>query len=106
MSWSWVTHYGYPSQEAMGMNGQTLLRVQLNGLKMGNKIYELEPLAGHSVKPPKAKPEVQRKENPTLVPTQSNPSNLMAKILSIFSWFYEKNRWLLDHSLDFQFCPT
>jgi hypothetical protein len=73
-------------------HGSHTMAVQVKRLWewMGNKIYELEPSAGHSVKPPKVKPKVQRKENPTLVPTQSNPSNLMAKILSIFSWFYEK----------------
>jgi hypothetical protein len=42
-------------------------------------------LDGHSVKPPKAKPKVQRKkEYPTLFPAQNNPSNLTAKIMSIF----------------------
>ena len=56
---------------------------------MGNKIYELEPSAGHSVKPPKAKAKVQRKnEQPTLFFVQNNPSNLMAKILSVFGFIF------------------
>jgi hypothetical protein len=39
-------------------------------------------LDGHSVKPPKFKPKVQRKkEHPTLFPAQNNPSNLMVKTL-------------------------
>ena len=33
-----TSHYGRPSREAMGLNGQTLLRVQRNGLKITNKI--------------------------------------------------------------------
>jgi hypothetical protein len=40
-------------------------------------------LDGRSVKPPKAKPDVQRKkEHPTLLPVQNNPSNVIANILS------------------------
>jgi hypothetical protein len=105
----------------MGLNGQTLLRVQRNGLKMANKLKELEPSFGHNVKPPKAKPRVQtfgyelpwaldldghslkplkakpkaqrKKEHPTSVPAQNNLSNLTAKILSVFCFFfYEKKK--------------
>jgi hypothetical protein len=44
----------------------------------------MEALAGHSVKPPKAKPKVQKKEEyPTLFLAQNNSSNLTAKILSM-----------------------
>jgi hypothetical protein len=48
----------------------------------------MKPSVGHGVKPPKAKLKVQRKkEHPTLFPAQNNPSNPMAKILSIFDLF-------------------
>jgi hypothetical protein len=47
-----TAHYGCPSREAVGLNDQPLLTVQRNG---PIKIQELEPLAGHSGKPPKAK---------------------------------------------------
>jgi hypothetical protein len=74
-----------------GLNGQTLLRIQRNGLKIANKIQDLEPSARHGVKPPKAKPQVQRKnEHPTLFPAQNNPNNLMVKILSVFYFFKKK----------------
>jgi hypothetical protein len=53
------SYYAHPSREAVVLNDQTLLRVQRNGLKIGNKIHELEPLARHSVKPPNAKLKVQ-----------------------------------------------
>jgi hypothetical protein len=33
-----ASHYGRPSQEAVGLNGQILLRVQKKGLKIANKI--------------------------------------------------------------------
>jgi hypothetical protein len=33
-----ASHYGRSSQEAVGLNDQTLLRVQRNGLKIANKI--------------------------------------------------------------------
>jgi hypothetical protein len=50
----------------VGLNGQTLFIVQRIGLKISNKIQELEPFGRHNVKPPKAKPKVQRKkEHPT-----------------------------------------
>jgi hypothetical protein len=59
-------------------------------------------LDGHMVKPQKAKPKVHRKkEHPILFPAQNNPSNLMAKILSMFDFFMEKKGWPLDHSLGF-----
>ena len=31
-----TSHYGHPSREAVGLNGQTSLRVQINGLKIAN----------------------------------------------------------------------
>jgi hypothetical protein len=41
-----------------------------------------------NVKPPKAKPKVQKKKgHPTLFPIPNNPSNLTAKILSMFDFF-------------------
>jgi hypothetical protein len=43
----------------VGLNGQNSLRVQKNGLKITNKIWELELSAGRSVKPRKAKFKVQ-----------------------------------------------
>ena len=33
-----ASHYGRPSREAVELNGQTLLRVQRNELKIANKI--------------------------------------------------------------------
>jgi hypothetical protein len=33
-----ASHYGHPSQEAVGLNGQILLRVQRNELKLTNSI--------------------------------------------------------------------
>jgi hypothetical protein len=43
------------------------------------------------MKPPKAKPKVQRKkDHPTLFPAQNNPSNLTAKISSTFDFFNKK----------------
>ena len=45
-----LAHYGRLNRDVVGMNGQTLLRVQINELKIANIIHELEPLAGHSVK--------------------------------------------------------
>jgi hypothetical protein len=86
-----VSYHGHPSQEAVGLNGQSLWRIQINGLKIANKIQELEPSVWHNVKPPKAKPKVQRKkEHPTLLSIQNNPSNLTAKILSFFYFFCKK----------------
>ena len=55
-----ASHYGRPSREAVGLNGQTLSRVQSNGLKIINKIWEFELLGGHSVKPSKAKSKVSK----------------------------------------------
>jgi hypothetical protein len=53
----------------------------------------LEPPARPSVKPPKAKPKVQRnKEHPTSFLAHNNPSNLMTKILSNFYCFYERKK--------------
>ena len=34
-----ASHYGRPNREAEEVSGQTLLRVQRNGLKIGNKIF-------------------------------------------------------------------
>ena len=34
-----ASHYGRPNREAVEVSGQTLLRVQQNGLKIGNKIF-------------------------------------------------------------------
>jgi hypothetical protein len=34
-----VSHYYCPIREVVGLSGQTLLRVQINGLKIANKIY-------------------------------------------------------------------
>jgi hypothetical protein len=48
-------------------------------------------LAGHNVKPPKAEPKVQRKEEPpTLFHAQNNPSKPPANILSDFLFFYKR----------------
>ena len=33
-----TSHYGRQTREAMGVSGQTLLRVQRNGMKIGSKI--------------------------------------------------------------------
>jgi hypothetical protein len=33
-----ATYHGLPSRDAVGVSGQTLLRVQRNGLKIANKI--------------------------------------------------------------------
>jgi hypothetical protein len=33
-----ASHYGRPSREAVGLSGQTLLRVERNELKIANKI--------------------------------------------------------------------
>jgi hypothetical protein len=80
-----ASHYGRPSREVVGLNGQTSLRVRRNGLRITNKIQELKPSAGHSVKPPKASIKVQREEeHPTLFLSQNNPSNLTSKIMPIF----------------------
>jgi hypothetical protein len=91
-----ASHYGHPSEEDVELSGQTLLRVQRNGLKIAKEILELEPLVGPSVKPPKVKPKVQthsmKKEHPTLFPTQNNPSNLTAKILLMIDLFYGKKK--------------
>jgi hypothetical protein len=84
-----ASHYGHPSQEDVEVSGQTLLRVQRNGLKIAKEILELKPLAGSSVKP-KVQTHSMKKEHPTLFPTQNNPSNLTAKILSMIDFFYEK----------------
>jgi hypothetical protein len=47
-----------------GLKGQTLLRVQRNGLEIGDEIYE--PSVGHNLKLPKVKSKVQKKkEHPT-----------------------------------------
>ena len=54
-----ASHYGRPNREAVEVSGQTLLRVQQNGLKIGNKIFIFKHSAGHSVKPPKAESKVQ-----------------------------------------------
>jgi hypothetical protein len=58
----------------------------------GHELAQPLDLDGHSVKPPKAKPKVQRKkEHPTLFHAQNNPSNPTAKILLVFYfYFYEK----------------
>ncbi len=45
-------HYDRSNREAMEVNGQTLLRVQRNGLKIGNKILIFKYLVGCGVKPP------------------------------------------------------
>jgi hypothetical protein len=43
------------------------------------------------LKPPKAKPKVQRKkEHPTLFAAQNSSSNIMAKILLVFDFFNEE----------------
>lgn len=66
-----------------------LLRIQRNGLKIvGNKIHELESSTGHNVKPfGRAQCEVSKgqsqRPNPYHLFLQNNPSNLIAKILSI-----------------------
>ena len=50
----------WPSKpRGVEVSGQTLLRVQRNGLKIGNKIFIFKHSAGHSVKPPKAKSKVR-----------------------------------------------
>ena len=54
-----ASHYGLPNLEAMEVSGQTLLRVQRNGLKIGNKIFIFKHSAGHSVKPSKAESKVR-----------------------------------------------
>ena len=54
-----ASHYGRPNREAVEVSGQTLLRIQRNGLKIGNKIFIFKHSAGHSVKPPKAESKVQ-----------------------------------------------
>jgi hypothetical protein len=36
-----ASHYGHPSREAVGLNGQTLLNLQRVGLKTTNKIKEM-----------------------------------------------------------------
>jgi hypothetical protein len=41
-----LSHYGCPSREVVGLNGQTLLRVHNYGLKIDNKIHEFEPWQG------------------------------------------------------------
>jgi hypothetical protein len=44
-------------------------------------------MLGSGVKPPKAKPKVHRKKkHPTLFRAQNSPSNLTAKILSVFDF--------------------
>jgi hypothetical protein len=48
-----------PSREVVGLSAQTLLRVQRNGLKIAYKIFQVVPLAEHSVKPLKVKSKVQ-----------------------------------------------
>jgi hypothetical protein len=64
-------------------------------------------MVGLSVKPPKAKPKVQRKkEHPNLFTAQNNPSNLTAKIFVIFLYFYSNNQQPLEHSLGFHACVT
>ena len=120
--------YGHLSQEAVGMNGQTWLRVQRKGWKIysqitkyrnwsrqrpclvqtfGHELPRLLDLDGHSVKPPKVKPKVQRKkEHPILFLVQKNPSNLTTKILIVFYFFMKKNQRPLNHSLGFHFYPT
>jgi hypothetical protein len=92
----------------MGLNGQTLLRVQRNGLKTPIIYRNWSLLAGHSVKPPKAKPKVQRKKkHPIVFPAQNNPLQSNGQdLISFFNIFMKKNRRPLDHSLGFHSCPT
>jgi hypothetical protein len=86
-----ASHYGCPNREAVGFNGQALLRVQRDGLKLANKIWELEPPTGLSVKPPKAKPKEQgRRSIPLHSLPKSNPSDLTVKILLVFEFLMEK----------------
>jgi hypothetical protein len=102
-----TSHYGCPNWEAAWSNGQTLLRVQRNGLQIhsqqnigtgafsrtlceaskaqtpkskpfGHELPWPLDLDGHSVKPPKAKPKVQRKKQAShfiLCPKQPLRSN-------------------------------
>jgi hypothetical protein len=46
------------------------------------------------------------KEHATLFLAQNNPSNLMAKILSMIDYLMKRNRRPLDHSLGFHSHPT
>jgi hypothetical protein len=52
----------------------------------------VEPSAGHSVKPPKAKPEVH------FFLAQNNPSNLTANILLMIDFSMKKNWQPVNHS--------
>jgi hypothetical protein len=57
----------------------------------GDELPRPLDLDGHSMKTSKAKSKVQRKkEHPTLFLAQYNPSNLTAKILSMFDFFMKK----------------
>jgi hypothetical protein len=68
----------------------------------GHEFSQLLDLDGHNVKPSKAKPKVQRKKvHPTLLCAQNNPSNLTTKILSNIFYFVRTNRQPLNHSLGF-----
>ena len=89
-----VSHYGHPSREAMGLNGQTLLREKRNGLKVANNIHELEPSASHNVQPPKAKPKVQssKEEGAShFIPCPKQPLQSTSRNLVNFFFVYEKN---------------
>jgi hypothetical protein len=44
-----ASHYGCPSWEAGGLNGQTSLGVQRNGLKVASIVHELESLQSGTV---------------------------------------------------------
>jgi len=44
-----ASHYGCPSREAGGLNGQTSLGVQRNGLKVASIVHELESLQSRTV---------------------------------------------------------
>jgi hypothetical protein len=85
-----ASHYGRPSREVVGLNGQSLLRVQKNGLKIANKMWELELLAGYSVKPSKTKPKIQRKKEHPL-PKTISPSNGQDLVYLFFLFFMKKN---------------
>jgi hypothetical protein len=70
-----ASHYGCPSQEVVELKGQTLLRVQRNGLKIDSQLnIGIGAFsARHSVKPPKAKPKVHTFGAPHFIPYPKQP---------------------------------
>jgi hypothetical protein len=94
-----ASHYGRPSWEVVGLNGQTLWNVQRNGLKIINKIWDWEPSFGHSVKSKKDFATVSFHSTHEVVVIVVAPTNTILKVM-IFQEFYN----ILGNTLIFLKC--